>query len=226
MGKKKFITAAICIVFIVFSGILYLKPGMDGTNASFINEAGSMAGTADAGNGILQEEEAGDRQEAEDSDSALTATSEIAVYICGAVKHPGVYSLPDGQRVCDAVNAAGGFKKSAARSAINLAKVLSDGEQVVVPTKKQAASYGKSNNINNTGSGDNDTSKEVCAGGLVNINTASREELMSLPGIGESKADAVIEYRLSASFKNITDIKNVTGIKDGVFNQIKDLITV
>lgn len=225
MGKKKFITTVTCIVFIVFSGILYLKQGTGGTDASFINETGSAMETADAGSGILQEEEAGDRQEAEYGSSAQAATNGIAVYICGAVKHPGVYSLPDGQRICDAIDAAGGFKKSAARSAINLAKVLSDGEQVVVPTKKQAASY-KDNNIGNAENGGDVAGTKAGAAGLVNINTASREELMSLPGIGESKADAVIEYRLSNSFKSIMDIKNVTGIKDGVFNQIKDLITV
>lgn len=225
MGKKNFITAAICVIFIVFSGILYLKQGTGGTDASFINEAGSAMETADAGSGVLQEEEAGDRQEAEDSSSTQAAANGIAVYICGAVKHPGVYSLPDGQRICDAVDAAGGFRKSAARSAINLAKVLSDGEQVVVPTKKQAVSY-KDNGTGNTGSGVDAASAKAGAAGLVNINTASREELMSLPGIGESKADAVIEYRLSDSFKNIMDIKNVNGIKDGVFNQIKHLITV
>ena len=218
MGKKKFITTIICAVFIVFSGILYLKPGTGGgMDASFINEAGDAMETAEAGNG----------QEAGGAGSTAAGTNGIAVYICGAVKHPGVYSLQDGQRVCDAVDAAGGFKKSAARSAINLAKVLSDGEQVVVPSKRQAASYNNKNNSSgNAGSGGDNASIKSGSAGLVNINTASREELMSLPGIGESKADAVIEYRMSDSFKNIVDIKNVTGIKDGVFNQIKDQITV
>lgn len=214
MGKKKFITAAICILFIVFSGIIYLKPGTGGSkNASFTINA------TDTGSDILQKAgtESSKVQEAEVNSSTLKDTEEITVYICGAVKHPGVYSLLNGQRVCDAVSAAGGFKKSAARSAVNLAKVMSDGEQVTVLSKKQAASNKKSSRDNKTG-----LSKE----GMVNINTASREELMTLPGIGESKADAVIEYRLSGSFKNIEDIKNVTGIKDGIFNKIKDQITV
>ena len=223
MEKKKFIIIAICTVFIIFSGIIYLKPGMGGTSASFIN---GPVNVTDAAEGIVQdsqEDNGGNSKEAGYGNSVLTAADEITVYICGAVKHPGVYSLLNGQRVCDAVNAAGGFKKSAACSAINLAKALSDGEQVTVPTKKQASSYRKDKG---NGSQDKDISRPDGKQGLVNINTASREELMALPGIGESKADAVIEYRLSNSFKSIEDIKNVTGIKDGVFNQIKDQITV
>lgn len=209
MGKKNIIIITACIIFILFSGILYLYPG-GGTSTSF---------TGNTGADILQDVQITDTiengQETEEESNKKYITEEIAVYICGAVKHPGVYSLLNGQRICDAIKAAGGFKKSAARSAINLAKVLADGEQVIVQTKKQAASY-KNNN----------DSVPHNNGGLVNINTASKEELMSLPGIGESKADAVMDYRLSSSFKSIDDIKNVTGIKDGVFNQIKDQITV
>lgn len=211
MGKKNIIIIIACIIFIVFSGILYLQTG-NGKSTSF---------TRDAGEDMLQYEETAvneNGQETEEESDKTDNTNNadgIAVYICGAVKHPGVYSLLNGQRICDAVKAAGGFKKSADRSAVNLAKVLADGEQVVVLSKKQAANDNKNNN--------SQLQKE---GRLVNINTASKEELMSLPGIGESKADAVMDYRSSCSFKSIDDIKNVTGIKDGVFNQIKDQITV
>lgn len=204
MGKKNIIIITACIIFIVFSGVLYLHPG--GSKGT------SFTGNTDED--MLQYEETvidKDGQETKENNN----TDGIAVYICGAVKHPGVYSLLNGQRICDAVKAAGGFKKSADRSAINLAKVLADGEQIVVLSKKQTVPGNKSNN-----------SHPQEAGGLVNINTASKEELMSLPGIGDSKADAVIDYRLSCTFKSIDDIKNVTGIKDGVFNQIKDQITV
>ena len=210
MGKKNIIIITACIIFIVFSGILYLRPG-GSKSTSF---------TRNTGEDMLQHEETAineNGQETEESNKTdnTNKTDVIAVYICGAVKHPGVYSLLNGQRICDAVKSAGGFKKSADRSAINLAKVLADGEQVVVLSKKQVLRNNKNNN-----------SQPQKEGSLVNINTASKEELMSLPGIGESKADAVMDYRLSCSFKSIDDIKNVTGIKDGVFNQIKDQITV
>ncbi len=210
MGKKNIIIITACIIFIVFSGILYLQPG-GSKSTSF---------TRNTGEDMLQHEQTAineNGQETEESNKTdnTNKTDVIAVYICGAVKHPGVYSLLNGQRICDAVKSAGGFKKSADRSAINLAKVLADGEQVVVLSKKQVLRNNKNNN-----------SQPQKEGRLVNINTASKEELMSLPGIGESKADAVMDYRLSCSFKSIDDIKNVTGIKDGVFNQIKDQITV
>ena len=194
MGKNKMAVIAICLVFIVFSGIFYIKPGVDGTGDS-ITSSTEAESTSMPESGSLKGKQ--------------------------AVKHPGVYSLESGQRLCDAVNAAGGFKKTAARLSVNLAMLLSDGEQVIIPTKKQVASYNKTYKGNSAG-GTASTNTD----GLVNINTASREELMSLPGIGASKADAVIEYRLSNSFKTIEDIKNVTGIKDGVFNQIKNQITV
>ncbi|HBA97582.1 MAG TPA: competence protein ComEA [Lachnospiraceae bacterium] len=198
MEKNRLITIAICFVFIVLSGIFYLRPATDGKNPGFIKNT----------------------EESTSRPAATGDAKDIAVYICGAVKHPGVYSFTTGQRLCDAVKAAGGFKKSAARSAVNLARRLSDSEQITIPTKKQAASrQGKSQ----------EKASETASfseNGLININTASREELMTLPGIGMSKADAVIGYRSSNKFNSIEDIKNVTGIKDGVFNQIKDQITV
>ncbi len=211
MEKNKLITIAVCFVFIVFSGILYIKSSTGGEELSFIKNTEESTNIANIEDSV--------------SNSEIPAVTEnIAVYICGAVKHPGVYSFVMGQRLYDAVKAAGGFKKSAARSAVNLARRLSDSEQIVIPTKKQAASVknknpdiSKDDGIKTVSSNENP---------LININTASKEELMTLNGIGESKADAVIKYRSSNQFNSIEDIKNVTGIKDGVFNQIRNQITV
>lgn len=208
MEKNRLITVVICFIFIVFSGIFYIKQGTDGTEADFIKSTEENV-SIEHGNQVAENVPSTAPQE------TSVATEEIAVYICGAIKRPGVYSFVAGQRLCDAVKAAGGFKKSAARSAINLAKRLSDSEQIIIPTKKQAASSAKQTAVSSDGNGSS----------LININTASKEELMTLSGIGESKADAIIEYRLSNRFNSIEDIKNVTGIKDGVFNQIKDQIT-
>lgn len=213
MVKNKLAVIAICLVFIIFSGIFYIKPGTDRTKVS-ITSSIEEEGSSMPERGSLKGKQA---------ESTHMPPDIIAVYICGAVKHPGVYSLESGKRLCDAVSAAGGFKKNAARLSVNLARLLSDGEQVVIPTKKQAALYNKTYKGYSAGAED---SSSTNTDGLININTASRKELMSLPGIGASKADAVIEYRLSNSFKTIEDIKNVTGIKDGVFNQIKNQITV
>ena len=146
------------------------------------------------------------------------------VHICGEVKNPGVYELPEGSRICEAVEAAGGFTGEAAEDSLNLAQKISDGQQIVILSRVEAVRRAKSQE------------KELLSGqqagadktpGPVNINTASRELLMTLNGIGESRADDIIRYREeSGGFKRIEDIMKVPGIKDAAFQKIKDSITV
>lgn len=144
----------------------------------------------------------------------------IAVHVCGQVKNPGVYTLAQGARVSDAIDAAGGLTKDAAGDFINQAQKLEDEQQVYVPNQEEAKESPKEvqQETNNESHSENK--------GLVNINQATREELMTLPGIGEAKADMIITYREDhGKFASIEDIKNISGIKDGVFNKICDLIT-
>lgn len=144
----------------------------------------------------------------------------IAVHVCGQVKKPGVYTLAQGARVSDAIDAAGGLTKDAAGDFINQAQKLEDEQQVYVPSQEEAKESPKviQQETNNESHSENK--------GLVNINQATREELMTLPGIGEAKADMIITYREEhGKFASIEDIKNISGIKDGVFNKICDLIT-
>lgn len=136
----------------------------------------------------------------------------IFVHICGAVKKSGVYELKEGSRICDAIIAAGGFKKTANQTFLNQAQVLSDGEQIVVPAK------GK--NVQNVEEvpGLQNTQK-------ISINHATCEELMTLPGIGESKANSIIKYREeNGGFQTLEDLKKIQGIKDGVYSKITDYI--
>jgi len=142
----------------------------------------------------------------------------IKVYVTGEVKHPDVYELDTDSIVKDAIEKAGGTTEKADLIAINLAKRLSDGEQVIVPSKEQTA-------VNGTGnaqiSGSNSAKSKK-----ININTASKEELMNLPGIGDVKAQAIIDYRTkNGPFKDIHEIVNVSGIGEKTFEKIKDLIT-
>ena len=144
----------------------------------------------------------------------------IYIYVCGWVKKSGVYRLPRGARACDAVEAAGGFKKKADRDYVNLAEALSDGQQIYIPSKAEVS-------VSNSGTSAGTGSTEGSTGGRINLNTATREELMTLTGIGEAKADAIISYREQAGlFSRIEDIMNISGIKEGVFSKIKDDITV
>lgn len=143
----------------------------------------------------------------------------ICVFVCGEVKKPGVYQLPAESRVCDLFILAGGFTENAATDYWNQARLLKDGEMFYVPTKEEAKdrSFLESNGGNGSIS---DQSK-------VNINTASKEELMSIPGIGEAKALAILSYRKeNGSFSSLEELKQVEGIKDGVYSKMKDYIEI
>ncbi|MBR6404132.1 MAG: helix-hairpin-helix domain-containing protein [Eubacterium sp.] len=142
----------------------------------------------------------------------------IYVYVCGAVVNEGVYEMKSGSRKADALDAAGGYSENAAHGMVNLAAEVSDGERIYIPTSEEAESNQYDNMMNPV---DNMSSGEI------DINTASKEELMSLSGIGESKALDIISYREShGGFSDITDIKNVSGIGDATYEKIKEQITV
>ena len=149
----------------------------------------------------------------------------ILIHITGEVYYPGVVVLKEGDRVVDAIAAAGGETQDANLNELNLAYVLNDGEKIYVPNKNETdneqeyITSGIGENISSTGSQNKSTK--------VNINTATLEELTQLPGIGEATANKIIEYRKeNGKFKSVEDIKNVAGIGNSKFENIKDLITV
>ncbi|WP_290761978.1 helix-hairpin-helix domain-containing protein [Anaerostipes sp.] len=140
----------------------------------------------------------------------------ICVYVCGSVKKPGVYEVTKDARIISAVASAGGFTKNASREAVNQAEPVKDGQQIYVPSKKEAE---KKQNV----SSENGSSLD----GRINLNTASKEELMTLSGIGEAKASDIISYREeNGSFQKPEDIMKIRGIKQGIYSKIKDMITV
>ena len=142
-----------------------------------------------------------------------TEPIKIYVHICGEVNNPGVYELAEGSRIFEAVEAAGGFTEEAAQTSLNLAQVISDEEQIVILTQDEAAEKAR-------------LEREQAAG-IVNLNTASKEQLMTLTGIGESRAEDIIRYRKeSGGFQNIEEIMSVPGIKESAYLKIKDSITV
>jgi competence protein ComEA len=144
----------------------------------------------------------------------------IYVYICGAVASPGVYELEKGSRLYEAVDMAGGMSDEADRTYLNMARELTDGEQVVVYTESEVENLKEQEAVLQSVAIDEKS-------GLVNINTADISELVTLSGIGESRARAIIDYReKNGAFGSIEEIKNVDGIKDGLFSKIKDKITV
>lgn len=155
----------------------------------------------------------------------------VFVHVCGAVRTPGVYELPAGARVYEAVLCAGGMREDAAEEIVNQAKELMDGEQIYIPTDSEVLEVRKQGIDGDVwnGSPAMQAGREYGAGSTekkkVNINTASREELMTLNGIGETRADSIIAYReANGGFDNVEDLMKVEGIKEGVFNKIKDSI--
>lgn len=145
----------------------------------------------------------------EDVSEVEGSTGTIFVYVCGAVQEEGVYELPAGSRVYEAVQLAGGFRGDAATNAVNQAEVLTDETRLYVPTLAETLAEKSEDD------------------GKVNINTATKEELMSLPGVGESRAESIVKYREEVgAFCSIEDIMNVSGIKEGLFTKIKDLIKI
>ena len=170
---------------------------------------------------MVQSKETQSQQTSQQKDETIEQqTASICVYICGSIKQPGVYFLEEGSRVCDIFEIAGGFTEDAATDYWNQARVLVDGEMLYVPTIEEVAEQAVPDMSKNNG-----ISKETEE--KVNINTASKEELMKIPTVGETRAESIIAYRKKhGAFSEISDIKRVSGIKDGVFDKIKDYIVV
>ncbi len=183
-------------------------------------------------------------------------SGKLFVHVCGAVKAPGVYELPAGSRVYEAVQEAGGFSEDAERNYVNQAQTLSDGAKLVIPTVEEAAaakgavSAACEKSESDAAAGDKgettvqigiigqedapgeEAAKQADAGngnqsGRININTATKQELCTIPGVGETRAAAIISYREShGGFAKPEDIMKVNGIKEGMYEKIKDNISV
>ena len=178
---------------------------------------------ADEGSDESSEEEGGEEEGEEGSGTVI-------VYVTGAVAVPGVCELSEGSRVQDAIEAVGGFSDEAATDALNLARLLEDGEQIDVPTlEEQAEAEAAGEELSTSGdeAGSSSSSSSTSAEGLININTASAEELEELPGIGEVTAEKIIADReANGDYATIEDITRVSGIGDKKFEAISELICV
>ena len=149
-------------------------------------------------------------------DMEIEVVEEIVVHVAGAVMVEGVYTLPADSRIYQAIELAGGLREEASSTYLNQAELLTDGQSVIVPTKdevEQGAVVSPASSINDSGK--------------VNINKATKEELMTLTGIGESKALSIITYReTNGEFQTIEALKNISGIGEATFEKLKEQITV
>lgn len=166
-----------------------------------------------------------DKEENPDVKEEEKATGEVCVYVCGQVRCPGVYRLDADSRICDAIKLAGGLSKNAASSFVNQAEKIEDAQKIYIPSKKEVSSVSQEKTGETAGSVA--TSAAGSSTGKININTAEKEALMTLPGIGESRACAIIQYReTNGKFDSIEQIKEVEGIKDGIYGKLKDQIEI
>ena len=184
-------------------------------------DSSSVTGDVSAAGSVFATDSSQEEQKIENQEKEPEAVL-IQVYVCGAVASPGVYTLPEGSRVYEAVEMAGGFLDTADPRALNQARMLSDGEQVTVLTVEEV----QNGETVEQGSAGEDLSG-ASDRGKVNINTADEAGLMTIPGIGESRAQAIIAYREeNGKFESIEDIMKIDGIKEKMFDKIKDSITV
>lgn len=164
------------------------------------------------------------------------------VDIKGQVNNPGIYSLKEGSRVIDVIEASGGLTENANTTVINLSKKIEDEMVIIIYSNEEVNNFAKTKEVekqvieNCIKKDENSLQNDACINqsneqtnvdnNLININTATQEELMTLPGIGESKAKDIITYRSENTFTSIEDIKNVPGIGESLFAKIKENITV
>jgi competence protein ComEA len=143
----------------------------------------------------------------------LPAAAGLYVHVAGAVREAGLYRLDAGDRVADAIARAGGFADDAARDGVNLARPVADGEQIVVPV------------IGADPAGDSQSSSS--GGGVIDLNTATREQLDTLPRVGPAMADRIIEWReTNGRFTSVDDLRSVPGIGDKMLAALRDLVRV
>ena len=168
---------------------------------------------------ITLEHEQEESAQATDESSATQPAATVYVHISGAVKEPGLVMLPEGSRVADAVEAAEGFTKKADEDSINLARIVNDGEHIVVYETGMDNVQDQGNPPVDADSGNEDT--------YVNINTATEQELQALPGIGPATAAKIVDYRtINGPFSKTEDLTNVSGIGDKKYESIADKICV
>lgn len=221
--QKKF------IIFIISCLFLSLFSGCADNEMILTDTSSEVTSESDSENNDTESTEASDSGDTEETEALQNADTYIYVFVCGAVQAEGVYELPFDARADEALSAAGGFTEDAATSAVNLAATLTDGQQLYFPTEEEAASgqWQETDGSSSSSSTGETTDGGASGDGKVNINTADKDELMTLSGVGEVKAESIISYReANGSFTSTEDIMNVSGIGESLYQKIKDSITI
>ena len=234
-NKKKIIISVILLIILAIGFVIYILTGNSSDYSALDLENDALV---DSGKNVENEQEnsmqsadntkvTDDGNDIDNANQITEEVAEIAVHITGEVKKQGLIYLKEGSRVADAIEKAGGETENADLSQINLAYVLQDGQKLYVPNKKEKISQYITEDSGNNDTEENNASNSNKEDAKVNINTANQSELDSLPGIGPSIAQKIIDYREeNGNFKNIEELQNVKGIGDAKYEEIKDRVTV
>lgn len=197
MFKDKGKSLIIILFYLLLFLIFFLIKNRDHSDNQITNQL-SLSQNLDA-NQIAEESKTESKLEDE----------EIYIHISGNVNYPGLIKMKAGQRLFDAIDLAGGMTEEADIDQINLSLILNDQDKIYIPAKRELASF-----------------VQGPSSDLVNINTASKEELISLPGIGDKTAEKIINYRQQSPFSKKEDLLNVPGIGENKYKEIEDKITI
>ena len=253
-ARAVLIAVAVCLVA-AWAWLALTKPGGDESQSKLVEERGSSASrgvgrgkASDSAKGVEtgkkpSQESRGGGESGGGSTGGSTGPSSIVVYVSGAVKTPGVYTLAPGSRVDDAVRAAGGLSERAESAGTNLAAQLSDGEHVHVAAAGESApsgalgpSSGSESAGGEKGSGAKSSGKgagkktapgQKAGAAKVNVNTAGAEELQTLPGVGPATAKAIVAWREeNGRFRSVDDLLDVSGIGKATLAKFRDRVSV
>lgn len=238
LKNKKIITIIIFIIVLIGIGVILWINSNSYENLDSINVLETMETETLGGKDIneVNQSKQKDANNVENiaANKMLEESEKIAIHITGEVKKKGILYLDKGARIADAIEAAGGATKNANLDQVNLAYVLEDGQKIYIPNKNEkleAGAYIISDSGNNVlvedGKGSNTTTSTKGVNEKVNINSANQTELETLPGIGPSLAQRIIEYReANGNFEKIEDVQNVKGIGDSKYSNIKEKICI
>lgn len=215
--KKKQMTTIAVLLFFLTAGVWY-----------FFQTSGKEQENRAKLTGVLSHEETEitvtQMPDTSVMENPAECEKQLVVYICGAVNEPGIYTLAEDGRLYEAVALAGGFSAEADPAYHNLARTVTDGERIYILSYEETKALTTEQQVTGETGKDNSALTET---GLININTATAEQLMELPGIGEAKAAAILEYRAGiGQFTAKEEIMNVSGIGEAMFEKIKDKIMV
>ncbi len=215
--KKTIIFAVIIIVICAIGGIKFLGIGEDARYEISTSEDTENDGDIKKENSELNKK----------SEETNIDNKEVTVYISGAVKNEGVVTMSSEDRLSDAIKVMGGVVEGADMNMINLAEKLVDGKHYIIPKVGEEIPNDINANSNTSQGQKTNNQEEMSTGSLININTATVEQLDELPGVGEATANKIINYREeNGGFKSIEDLKNVKGIGEKKFEDMKDNICV